>query len=610
LCPRPVQTDLAGARSSSSRLASLGYCSSIAALLVFFGCHSLQNAAAEGETRTISFHHIHTNEDLTITYKVNGRYDEAALAKISHLLRDWREEQPIKMDPQLIDLLWEVHRETGSKEPIWVVCGYRSPETNSMLRKHSNGVAKFSQHMLGKAVDFYIPGVPLDQLRAAGLRAQRGGVGFYPTSGSPFVHLDTGSVRHWPRMPEAQLAGVLAKGQLASHSASDKGGTVVAQGEIQKPARSPVALLAKLFGGGKDEEEDAETAARPTPAAKPSRVAAAGMVPTPKIAAAVPLPPAKPAKPEIKPATYQVASADSTIIAQPTLASGAFARPAVAQPAVAYELSSTTSKPVILAQDDTVAQSAKPARAAQGASLVAQAEPKEVSANDVINQRGFWQGVPSAEPAQPRPANAASVSAPRPAPKRTASADPATTATVAPAAAPPSTPSWPLAGRSENEPIPNALAYAAQPTPIAAARAIPASASTATGSARPATATQSAPDMTVAVKRSDEPVSATPPAAKYKGATVNVVRVGDRFNDPWMRAMIVAPSAQRFMRTTLYGVQDYRNLGPFLQKPATTVAATFSDDPTLGVTADKFAGGAVVFTPTVTFHPPRSAALK
>ena len=222
---------LRSAPSARSRLASLGYCSSIAALLVFFGCHSLQNAVAEGETRTISFHHIHTGEDLTITYKVNGRYDEAALAKINMVLRDWREEQPIKMDPQLIDLLWEVHRETGSKEPIWVVCGYRSPSTNSMLRKHSSGVAKFSQHMLGKAVDFYIPGVSLDQLRAAGLRAQRGGVGYYPTSGSPFVHLDTGSVRHWPRMPEPQLAAVLAKGQLTSHNASDRG-TMVARGEI------------------------------------------------------------------------------------------------------------------------------------------------------------------------------------------------------------------------------------------------------------------------------------------------------------------------------------------------------------------------------------------
>ena len=87
-----------------------------------------------------------------------------------------------------------------------------------------------------------------------------------------------------------------------------------------------------------------------------------------------------------------------------------------------------------------------------------------------------------------------------------------------------------------------------------------------------------------------------------------MVRVGDRFNDPWMRAMIVSPSAQSHMRTTVYGVQDYRNLGPYMQKPATTVAMTFADDPLFGMYTEKFAGGAVVFTPTVTFH--KTAALK
>src|SRR6202007_2385008 len=111
-------------------------------------------------------------------------------------------------------------QEVGAKEPIQIVCGYRSPATNGMLRRRSKGVAQFSQHMLGKAIDFYIPGVPLEQLRYAGLRMQRGGVGFYPTSGSPFVHLDTGSVRHWPRMTPDQLAKVFPDGRTVHQSTS------------------------------------------------------------------------------------------------------------------------------------------------------------------------------------------------------------------------------------------------------------------------------------------------------------------------------------------------------------------------------------------------------
>jgi hypothetical protein len=88
-----------------------------------------------------------------------------------------------------------------------------------------------------------------------------------------------------------------------------------------------------------------------------------------------------------------------------------------------------------------------------------------------------------------------------------------------------------------------------------------------------------------------------------------VVRVGDRFNDPWMRAMIVSPSAQGFMRTTLFGTPDYRHLGPYLQKPASSVVMTFSDDPYLGMNTDKFAGSAVVFISTVAF-PARTASLR
>ena len=181
----------------------------LAALLIIAGSKATHNAIANGDTRTISFHHLHTGEDLTITYKRNGRYDDAALKKIDWLMRDWRQNQEIRMDPHLIDLVWETHREVGSRSAIHVVCGYRAPTTNAMLRRRSSGVAQHSQHTVGKAIDFLIPDAKLEDLRAAGLRMQRGGVGFYPGSGSPFVQLDVGSVRHWPRMTHDQLAKVL-----------------------------------------------------------------------------------------------------------------------------------------------------------------------------------------------------------------------------------------------------------------------------------------------------------------------------------------------------------------------------------------------------------------
>src|SRR5262245_55252699 len=436
----------------SLRSARTGTYCGIAALLVFLGFGGLGSTAAQAETRTISFHHIHTGEDLTVTYKVNGRYDDEALNKINHLLRDWRESEEVKMDPQLIDLLWEVHREVGSKQAIWIICGYRSPETNSMLRRRSSGVAKFSQHTLGKAIDFYIPGVPLEELRAAGLRAQRGGVGFYPTSGAPFVHLDTGSVRHWPRMPDEQLVAVLSKGQLKSYD-----GTAVAQA-----TRMP-SFLARLFGGGKDEDEDAATAAAAKPAvaratAKPTTVSTAAETRVEKVAA-VPLPQSKPARPKAGD-RYEVASAGS----EPVAASKSFG------------LASANAKPVRLAQ------------------IAEPVAPTNVSADDIINERGYWRGLPDAVDLPPASASRPAAAAPRRAPAA-ASAPPATTASATP---------WPLTDRGGNEPIPTALAYAAQPASIATASAVPV-----LGTPRAATAAP--PDTTVAVKRIDDRPSVETP---------------------------------------------------------------------------------------------------
>ena len=203
-------------------VARLGACIGTAGLLLLAANIPLQNASAESDTRTLTFHHMHTGEDITVTFKRDGRYDEAALQKLDWFMRDWRKGQSTHMDPHLFDLLWEAYRELGATQPIQVVCGYRSPGTNAMLRARSksSGVAEFSQHTLGHAMDFYIPGVSLEKLREIGLRLQEGGVGFYPTSGSPFVHMDTGTIRHWPRMTYAQLSRVFPDGKTV-HVASD-----------------------------------------------------------------------------------------------------------------------------------------------------------------------------------------------------------------------------------------------------------------------------------------------------------------------------------------------------------------------------------------------------
>ncbi len=176
--------------------------------------------AAEAEIRSLKLYNNHTGEHATITFKRNGRYIQSGLRELNQFLRDWRRNESTNMDPKLFDLVWEVYQKSGSHGEIHVVSGYRSPATNNMLRKCSRGVAKKSQHMRGKAMDFFILDANLAKLRAIGLRMQVGGVGYYPTSGSPFVHMDTGNVRHWPRMTRSQLACVFPNGKTI-HIPSD-----------------------------------------------------------------------------------------------------------------------------------------------------------------------------------------------------------------------------------------------------------------------------------------------------------------------------------------------------------------------------------------------------
>jgi len=283
---------------SRPRLRRAAIAASGIALALVAGTRGTQDAVANGDTRTLSIFHSHTKESLTVTFKRDGRYDRAALEQLNWLLRDWRAEEATKMDPRLFDTVWEAYRSVGSQEPITVVSAYRSPGTNAMLRRRSRAVAEYSQHMLGKAMDFYLPDVSIDQIRAVGMRMQRGGVGWYPRAGSPFVHLDVGSVRSWPRMTHDQLARLFPDGktvhlptdnrplpgyELARAEVLARGGTVlgitqVAQVE-EDEGPSIRGFFASLFGGGASEAPAPAPAPATRARAKPAPVVVASADP-------------------------------------------------------------------------------------------------------------------------------------------------------------------------------------------------------------------------------------------------------------------------------------------------------------------------------------------
>ncbi len=524
----------------------------LASLLLLAGAGAVQDATALNETRTLSFHHTHSNEDLTITFKRDGRYDEDALKTLNHFLRDWRTQDQTVMDSHLFDILWEVYRDVDGKKPIQIISSYRSPATNAMLRRRSahTGVARFSQHMLGHAMDFFIPDVPLEQIRYAGLRLQRGGVGFYPTSGSPFVHLDTGSIRHWPRMTHDQLARVFPDGRTV-HIPSDGNplpGYQLARADIEKRdngddalTKTKPGLFAALFHRGKSNDEEDEGASVPAAQEKPAPATAMAAV-----ASAKSTEPPPRAKPAIG-AAFRLASADVQSV----------------QPA--------KSKP----DAKTDAQADKPSTDKPSTD---KAETKPQSPADIINARGFWDEAP-ATPKQATPAQVAAINARQ----ALASADPQPTASVSAAF--------------------QALAYApASSSPVDRANIVAASAPI-PRSARPAAAPRNSmvvTNVTTVVAKG---------AQGQGGAVATSARIAAAgANDAWMRVMMLAPSASTSMSATVLGDADMSLLSAHFVKPLAAVAMGFSDDPQMGLTCDRFSGSATAPLATQTFVV-RTAAL-
>ena len=155
-----------------------------------------QGTTATGD-RELSFYHTHTGKRLNVVYWQDGDYVDAALEEINTFLSDFRTGHRVEMDPALLDVIYDVRESLGSTGTYQIISAYRSPETNEMLRNRSasSGVARKSQHVLGKAIDVRLEGVRTADLRDAAIRLQRGGVGYYEKS--DFVHMDTGRVRRW-----------------------------------------------------------------------------------------------------------------------------------------------------------------------------------------------------------------------------------------------------------------------------------------------------------------------------------------------------------------------------------------------------------------------------
>ncbi len=145
--------------------------------------------------RSLEMYNLHTGERVRSTYWVQGQYIEDELASINHLLRDHRSNGSIAIDRSLLDLLHDLKSAMNFRQPVHIISGYRSPETNAMLSQRSGGVARKSLHMQGKAIDIRLPGVQLEQLHDQALALKAGGVGYYRRS--QFVHLDVGRVRNW-----------------------------------------------------------------------------------------------------------------------------------------------------------------------------------------------------------------------------------------------------------------------------------------------------------------------------------------------------------------------------------------------------------------------------
>lgn len=176
--------------------------------VALMGALSFYAQTSDAEEQRLSLHNTHKNESLNVVYKRDGKYVPEAMKQITHLLRDRMNGSEKDISPQTLDRLYAIGQKFKVRYPdvplvFQIVSGYRSPSTNETLRntKGRGGQAQGSRHLEGKALDYWVKGIPNRESFNIAYCTGKGGTGYYVRD--RVVHIDpdvnpkTGNNRVW-----------------------------------------------------------------------------------------------------------------------------------------------------------------------------------------------------------------------------------------------------------------------------------------------------------------------------------------------------------------------------------------------------------------------------
>lgn len=139
----------------------------------------------------------HTNERVNLRFYEGGTYNRRAIRQFDWLFRDWRRNESPDIDPRVywgLAAIADAARKDGHSGQMTLLSGFRTKQTNDMLRQKGGGASSNSYHLRRRAADIRLEGIPPSEVADYAAWLQVGGVGRY---GSGFTHIDSGPIRAW-----------------------------------------------------------------------------------------------------------------------------------------------------------------------------------------------------------------------------------------------------------------------------------------------------------------------------------------------------------------------------------------------------------------------------